>query len=112
MVRHTYTYIRPDTSTPWWQDWGTETNNTEVITLFNYQNNFFNTVVNVNAGEKWSIVQVDDLTIVFTLEVSQERLNEIETLFVNDSNLVTLRMLNDEYNSLKNIVKQIDNVEI
>lgn len=112
MVRHTYTYIRPNSSTPWWQDWGTQTNNTEVITLYNYQNNFFNNIVNTGAGEKWSIVQVDDLTIVFTLEVSQERLSEIESLFANDSNLISLRLLNDQYNELNNIEKHIDNIEI
>lgn len=112
MVRQTYTYTRPDSSIKWWQDWGADTDNQEVITLYNYQNNFFNNNVNTAAGERWSIAQTDDLNIVFTIELSQERLNEIEGLFVQDFDLIMLRTLNDTYNSMNGITLTVNTVDI
>ena len=112
MVRHTYTYVRPNTSVLWWEDEGRESGIQEIITLFEYHLNFFNNVIDTAAGERWSLVDTDELTKVFTIECSQERLTQIMDTFAQDNNLVSLRYLNDDYNNKVGITSTVATVEI
>lgn len=112
MVRHTYTYTRPDTTVKWWEDDARDIGMQEITELYDYHMEFFNNIVDTQAGESWSITDVDDYTKVFSLICSQERLAYIVDRFAQDNKCVSLRYLNDDYNNRHGITSTVATVEV
>lgn len=68
MIGEIWTYVRPNPTIEWWEDYGVRTNNTQIIEFDNYWRNFLNSSVDTNLGESWSLEITNPTTKTFTIQ--------------------------------------------
>ena len=100
MIGESWTWTRPDPSVEWWEDYGIRTNNTQIIELSNYFENFLNSTIDTSLGESWSLTQTDTLTKTLTMSfANHENYNQFQQHWRTNEELVEFARLIDLYNA-------------